>query len=152
MIRTFVATLALAGLLSSAALAADAEKKEGKPQEVCPISGKAINKAVFAEYDGKRVYFCCADCPAEFVKDPAKYVKKLEDAGVVLEKVQTTCPVMDAKIDKKVFTDYEGKRIYFCCADCQAEFAKDPAKYLKKMADAGVTPEPTPAPPAPKAP
>jgi YHS domain-containing protein len=145
------AALALAGLLCSTALAADEEKKEGKAQATCPVTGKAIDKAFFAEQDGKRVYFCCGHCPAAFAKDPATYVKKLEDAGVVLEKVQTACPVTDGKIDKKFFTDYEGKRVYFCCGNCPAEFAKDPAKYLKKMTDAGVTPEPAPAP-APKAP
>ena len=55
-------------------------------QTTCPVMGGKINKAIFADYQGKRVYFCCAGCPAEFQKDPAKYVKILEDQGVVLEK------------------------------------------------------------------
>ncbi|HUT37359.1 MAG TPA: hypothetical protein VNE39_28005, partial [Planctomycetota bacterium] len=29
---------------------------------------------------------------------------------------QTTCPVMGGKIDRKLFVDYEGKRIYVCCS------------------------------------
>ena len=147
-------SLVLGLVFSLAVLAADgdkpAEKKKGKAQETCPVMGGKINKAIFAEYEGQRVYFCCQGCPPEFAKDPAKYVKKLEDAGVVLEKVQTTCPVMEAKINKKIFSDYAGQRIYFCCQDCVEAFAKDPAKYVQKLTDAGVTPEPAPAAPTPK--
>ena len=62
------------------------EKKETQAQTTCPVMGGQINKASFADYNGKRVYFCCNGCPATFAKDPAKYVKKLEDAGVTLEK------------------------------------------------------------------
>jgi YHS domain-containing protein len=47
---------------------------------------KANNKEVYTDYEGKRVYFCCPGCLPEFKKDPAKYIKKLEDAGVTLEK------------------------------------------------------------------
>jgi YHS domain-containing protein len=53
-------------------------------------------------------------------------------------KPQTTCPVMGGAIDQKVYLDHEGKRIYFCCPACIPAFQQDPAKYLKKMEDAGV--------------
>jgi YHS domain-containing protein len=47
-------------------------------QTVCPIMvGKPIDKAIFTEYKGKKVYFCCAACDSEFKKDPEKYVAKL---------------------------------------------------------------------------
>jgi YHS domain-containing protein len=58
---------------------------------------------------------------------------------------QTKCPVLGGDINKQVYADYKGKRIYFCCAGCDKEFAKDPEKYLKKMQEEGVTPEPSPA-------
>lgn len=117
-----------------------------KAQTECPVMGGKIDKSLFAEHEGKRVYFCCAGCVAPFKKDPAKFVKKLEDQGVTLEKAQTTCPVMGGKIDKKFFVDHEGKRVYFCCGGCDGTFKKDPAKYLKKLEEQGVTPEPAPAP------
>ena len=60
-------------------------------------------------------------------------------------KPQTVCPVLGGNVDKNVYADYKGKRIYFCCKGCDAEFNKDPEKYLKKMQDEGVTPEPSPA-------
>ncbi len=47
-------------------------------QTTCPIMiGKPINKAIFTEYKGKKVYFCCAGCDSMFKKDPEKYVAKL---------------------------------------------------------------------------
>ena len=30
-------------------------------------------------------------------------------------KPQTTCPVLGGNVDKNVYADYQGKRIYFCC-------------------------------------
>ena len=66
----------------------------------------------------------------------------------VAAKAQTNCPVMGGAIDKKIFTDYEGKRVYFCCPACIDTFKKEPAKYLKKLADAGVTLEKAPEAPA----
>jgi YHS domain-containing protein len=64
-------------------------------------------------------------------------------------KPQTKCPVMGGDINKTIFTDYQGQRIYFCCSACIAEFQRDPARYQKKMADQGEAVEPVPAP-APK--
>jgi YHS domain-containing protein len=46
---------------------------------------------------------------------------------------QKICPVMGGKINPTVYTDHEGKRIYFCCPECIDTFKKDPAKYLAKM-------------------
>jgi len=48
--------------------------------------------------------------------------------------VQTTCPVLAGKpIDKNIYTDYKGKRVYFCCNSCKATFEKDPDKYLTHL-------------------
>jgi YHS domain-containing protein len=60
-------------------------------------------------------------------------------------KPQTVCPVLGGNIDKQVYADYQGKRIYFCCKGCDAQFKKNPEKYMKKLQEEGVTPEPTPA-------
>lgn len=59
---------------------------------------------------------------------------------------QRTCPVMGGVIDRKVFVDYAGLRIYFCCPGCEKTFLADPAGYLKKLAARGERPEKSPAP------
>lgn len=66
---------------------AGGDTNKQKYQTTCPVMGGKINKAVYADHEGKRVYFCCGGCIDEFKKDPAKYVKKIEDQGVMLEKV-----------------------------------------------------------------
>jgi YHS domain-containing protein len=64
-----------------------------KPQETCPVMGGKINKSIYTDYDGKRVYFCCNACPEPFKKEPEKYIKKMEAEGVVLEKAPAVKPV-----------------------------------------------------------
>ena len=46
-------------------------------QTTCPVMGGAINKALFVEYEGKKVYFCCTGCEEQFKKEPEKYIAKL---------------------------------------------------------------------------
>jgi YHS domain-containing protein len=45
-------------------------------QIVCPVMGTVTSEkdAVgYQDYNGKRYYFCCDDCPDKFKADPAKY-------------------------------------------------------------------------------
>lgn len=114
-------------------------KTEIKAQTTCPVMGGKIDKKFYADHDGKRVYVCCKMCVKKVKGDLKKYIKKLEDEGVTLYKVQTKCPVMGGKIDKKLYADHDGKRAYFCCGMCSKTFKKDPAKYIKKLEDEGVT-------------
>jgi YHS domain-containing protein len=46
-------------------------------QTDCPVMGGAINKAIFTEYKGKKVYFCCSPCKEKFEQEPEKYIAKL---------------------------------------------------------------------------
>lgn len=84
--KLFTVSLLVFTFLMTPALAAD---KDSSAQTKCPVMGGTINKDIYADYEGKRVYFCCEACISTFKKDPAKYVKKLEDEGVVLETVPT---------------------------------------------------------------
>jgi len=43
----------------------------------CPMSGNPVDKAVFADADGIRVRFCCAECVDGFKKDPAAAFAKM---------------------------------------------------------------------------
>ncbi|MBL7222499.1 MAG: hypothetical protein ISS72_01470 [Candidatus Brocadiae bacterium] len=70
-----------------------------KAQETCPVMGGKVVKTIFADHDGKRVYFCCAGCVGTFKKDPAKYITKLEDAGVTLAKAEPAAKPKDKAKD-----------------------------------------------------
>ena len=131
---TVIAIALLAFALVGFAEEKEAEKTpELKPQTTCPVMGGKINKQIYVDYQGQRIYLCCEGCKETFKKDPEKYMKKLAESNVLLESVQTTCPVMGGKIHKKLYADHEGRRVYFCCKGCAAVFEKDPEKYLKKL-------------------
>ncbi len=90
-------TLAVAAVsltLSLQALAADQEhgadgnhqgavaKEEAiTPQKSCPVMGGKINKDLYVDHDGKRVYVCCKGCVGAVKNDPEKYIKKLAEKG-----------------------------------------------------------------------
>lgn len=59
----------------------------GVPQTICPVMGNAINKNLYVDHDGKRIYVCCGACVAEVKRNPQKYIDKLEAEGVALEQV-----------------------------------------------------------------
>jgi YHS domain-containing protein len=42
------------------------------------------------------------------------------------------CPVTGAPISKDASVEYKGGKLYFCCPDCAAKFAKNKAKYATK--------------------
>jgi YHS domain-containing protein len=58
---------------------------------------------------------------------------------------QVACPVQGGKINKDLYVDYQGQRIYFCCPACLPIFKKNPEAYLQKMERAGVAPEKAPS-------
>ena len=65
---------------------AQAAMAAGAAQTICPLMSGKIDKSIYADHDGKRVYFCCAGCVDGFKKDPAKHIKQMEDKGIVLDK------------------------------------------------------------------
>jgi YHS domain-containing protein len=60
-------------------------------QNVCPVLRQGIeceiNKEVYTDYKGRRIYACSEGCLKEFTKNPDKYIKLLEEQGVLLEKI-----------------------------------------------------------------
>ena len=118
-----------------------ASAEETVPQTVCPVMGGEINQALYVDADGKRIYMCCAGCTDKIEADPQKYIKQLEDQGITLDKTpvpQTVCPVMGGEINKALYVDADGKRIYMCCAGCADKIKADPQKYIKQLEDQGV--------------
>ena len=77
-------------------------------------------------------------------KTPAPTTKKMPATPTTATMVQTTCPIEGTKIDKSVYADYQGKRVYFCCAACKDKFNADPVKYVKQLEDKGITLEKVP--------
>lgn len=142
-LKTAHLVLAVAASLTILYSGAYAEEEESgkqlKPQTTCPIMGGGIDKSLYVDHDGKRIYVCCQGCIAAVKKNPAAAVKKLADAGqkpLALPRKQATCPVMGGKINEKLFVEHRGKKIYVCCQGCVATVKKHPAKYAQKVEEA----------------
>lgn len=89
-VKRIICFWVMALLISASPVWAAAGSANGNPQEKCPIMGGKIDTSSYLDHLGKRIYFCCPACPAEFKKDPAKYMKQMEDQGVVLEDAPKT--------------------------------------------------------------
>lgn len=54
------------------------------PLDTCVVSGEklgSMGKPYRLLHEGKEVQFCCKNCLPKFKKDPAKYIKKIDDAA-----------------------------------------------------------------------
>ncbi|MEN6308818.1 MAG: YHS domain-containing protein [Anaerohalosphaeraceae bacterium] len=108
--KTFITLLILAGLITFSAC-----KKNPEPTAVPQT---AVNTTQMTEA----------------AKDAAADAQTKIETAVPGAGEQTTCPVMVGKpIDKNLFVEYKGKKVYFCCKGCIAEFNKEPEKYVKLL-------------------
>ena len=110
-----------------------------------PSCGAGCAKACCADKEAKAcgedcTKACCADkeaktcepgCTKPCCADKEAVEEVIESTTTTVE--QTTCPVMGGPVNKAVFTEYEGKKVYFCCPGCDEKFKADPEKYLSKL-------------------
>lgn len=109
-----------------------------KLQSTCPVTGREIDRTQYVDHEGKRIYVCGPECLKTVGKDPAAYITQLESEGITVARYQTTCPVMGGTINKSLYVDHEGKRIYVCCQQCLPALQKDPMKYIEKLESQGI--------------
>jgi YHS domain-containing protein len=80
--KIFVAVALVVTFAFAFGVAVDAKEPN---QTKCPVLGSPVNKKVYTDYQGKRIYFCCPPCIRKFKNDPDTYMKQMEKEGVVLE-------------------------------------------------------------------
>ena len=86
--------LAFAVLMTVASLALAA----GQPQTTCPVmKGSPVNKSLFVDAAGYRIYVCCGMSEKAVKADPAKYIAQLQAEGVELEKTPVETPKAEAQ-------------------------------------------------------
>jgi hypothetical protein len=66
------------------------EKKDVKPQTVCPVMGGKIDKSQYIDVNGYRIYVCCAGCKSKIKADPDKFIEKMKSEGIELEQTPET--------------------------------------------------------------
>jgi YHS domain-containing protein len=62
-------------------------------------------------------------CSVSFAADKAKDAEKAKP-------INKKCPVEGGEVDGDTTVQYKGKTIGFCCAGCDKEFEKEPAKFM----------------------
>lgn len=83
--KKFLITTLLTGAFvagSFSAMAVD-KKKSDYPLTTCVVSGEKLGemgKPYVFKHEGREVQLCCESCKKDFKKDPAKYLKKLDEA------------------------------------------------------------------------
>jgi YHS domain-containing protein len=71
--------------------------QDKKAQTECPVLGEKIDKSLFVDFMGKRIYVCCAECVDKVKEDPEKYIKDIETKGIVLDKTVAETPKAEKK-------------------------------------------------------
>ena len=87
-VKTVGMMVSVGALACAMAWAADAKKHAPKtdtyPLDTCVVSGEKLGgmgDPVKYDYKGREVRFCCQGCVKTFEKEPAKYLKKIDDAA-----------------------------------------------------------------------
>ena len=131
-------------LIPSLTFSQELKIRQPRPDEIgmkawCPVMDynfevKASTSVI--DYKGKSFYFCCEGCPAEFKKDPDKYLSQTEfrDRRPTPQEIgkEAKCTVMNHRFKITANTpviDYHGKSYFFCCEGCPSEFKRNPGKY-----------------------
>ena len=88
--------LAIAVLVSPFVAFAGDEKPATKAKpytlKTCIVSGEKLGemgKPFVFTHEGREIKLCCPDCQKDFKKNPAKYVKKIEEAEAKAKKSKT---------------------------------------------------------------
>jgi len=113
----------------------------------CPIMGMEVSKVpegLTRIYKGRRLGFCCHDCPQMWDRlSDAEKDKKFAACGVAEQKMvkvdNVRCPIMNmavSEVPQSNLREYKGKKLGFC-SDCPAAWDKlSDAEKEKKFAEA----------------
>jgi YHS domain-containing protein len=114
---TFVAVMLVAGLIAANGC------KKSEPEPATPATPSTPAAPTMED-----VTKTAAKTAAETTEAAKETIDK---AVETIE--QTTCPVMGAPINKALFTEYKGKKVYFCCEGCKEKFEQAPEQYVAKL-------------------
>jgi rhodanese-related sulfurtransferase/YHS domain-containing protein len=148
-----------------------AMKAAETPQKTCPVMGGKINKELYTDVEGKRVYVCCKGCIAKIEANPEKYLAVLEKRGEEVADApkasckacesgecksgeckhkgmhakhamqeqradlepQKTCPIMGGKINKDLYVETHGRKVYVCCKGCLSKVKANPEQAIQTL-------------------
>lgn len=91
----------------------------------CVVSGAPAKEANSVEYKGKKVYFCCQNCPKAFNADPEKFATKAAAQLLATKQiVQVGCPISGKACNAEQTVAVGDTKVAFCCGNCKAKAEK----------------------------
>lgn len=120
------------GNLAREAPAGTARPLRMAEQGSCPVCGKPVDRDFSVTHEGQKVYFASRRCIETFKNTPESYLVEVY-LEVYPQQVQVKCPVTGNPIDPQVFTEFKGRRIYYCCTSCDRRFRADPDRYTAAL-------------------
>lgn len=122
-VRLLLATLALAA--AGFAVAAEEEAKIDLKGVKCIVSDHDATADGMIEFKGKKLFFCCEDCPKAFKEEPAKFMTKAAHQLLQTKQIaQVACPLSGGKLNKEAVVEVAGVKVAFCCKNCVAKAEK----------------------------
>jgi YHS domain-containing protein len=109
----------------------------------CPVSGDSFDaesEPVIVFHEGRQVRLCCEGCVGAFEKDPAKYLKAVDEA-MIKDQLPfyplKTCLVAGEELgDDAVNFIYRNRLVRLCCEGCVKDFEKNAPEMLAKLDEA----------------
>lgn len=57
-------------------------------QTLCPVmKGRQVNRNLFIDHEGYRIYLCCGPCVKFGKRNPSKVIAMMREQGIPMEKV-----------------------------------------------------------------
>ena len=98
---------------------------------ICPVCDNKIDKTLFAEKNGERIYVCQKAGIAKVEADWDGHYAKAYPAAKVKDVKNVKCPMMPRKRGKARFAvTFQGHKLLLCCKKCKRNFKKQPRKWL----------------------
>mgnify|MGYP002624651957 CR=1 FL=1 len=127
---TVVFAFAALGIVATVQ-SADRDKTEDDTFEAtCIVSGAPAKAESHVAYRGKKLYFCCNNCPKAYKKNPEKFEAKANHQLLDTKQItQVACPITGKPVNEEKKLDINGVTVGFCCDGCKgrAEKAGDDA-------------------------
>ncbi len=123
------ATFALGFCASVQSADRDDKETEEKFEAKCIVSGAPAKKASSVAYRGKKLYFCCNNCPKAYKSNPKKYLAKANHQLLSTKQItQVACPIAGKPVNEEETLKIDGVKVGFCCGNCKGKAEKEGAK------------------------
>lgn len=121
--RFIFTALACLPLAFATLLAADKEEKKFDCK--CPVSGQPAKEESSVAYRGRKVYFCCDNCPDSFKADRKKFGAAANHQLLVTGQLtQIACPLTGRKVNPDKTVEVNGVSVGLCCDGCLGKAKK----------------------------